>query len=389
MPENAQTVTVEELQETSLAPAVEAKQGGAELVDQLALEWRFLCQENSADEPFFQPEWIAANARAYVPPGALLLLTARTGQKLSAVLPLRVAHSPVSGILVRRLRGAYRPYSSRFDLTRCDGPLGDLAVNALWTFLRDFPEWDVLDFPDVPQGGALEDLVRLAVADGFPTGRVPTMNSPYLPLSGWDGSHDYFLRQANPRFASTLRRRKRKLTEQGSLVLRSSGDADPDLLQRFFDLEASGWKGRGGTAIRDDRKRRQFYEEVARAAARFGYFRIYFLEHHGKTIAGHIGLTYRRRHSTPKGAHNEEYNRHGPGHLLIDAVLRDSAEQGLVEFDFLCEDEPWKLSWTSRVRPHTHLYIFRKNPQGRLAHLARFKLKPALLALLGKRDPAR
>ena len=388
-PAARQAAVLEKPQETSLVPTVEAKQGGTELVEQLALEWRFLCQENSADEPFYQPEWIAAYTRAYLPSGSLLLLTARTGGQLSAVLPLMKGRVSVSGIPVRRLRGAYRPYTCRFDLSRRDGPLGDLAVNALWTFLKDLPDWDVLEFPDVPQGGALEDLLRLAEADGFPTGRLPSMNSPYVPLSGWDGREDYFLRQVNSRFASTFRRRKRKLTEQGPLVLRSSSNADPDLLRRFFDMEASGWKGHQGTAIRNDQRYRQFYEEVARGLARFGYLRLHFLEHRGKMIAGHFGLTYRRRHSTPKGARDEEYDRYGPGHLLVELVLRNCAEQGLAEFDFLCEDDPWKLSWTSQVRPHAHLYIFRKNLHGRLAHLAKFKFKPVLRAFLGKRNPPR
>ena len=388
-PPTAQTIRVEKPQETSLAPTVEAKQGWAELVDQLTPEWRFLCQESSADEPFYQPEWIAAYARAYLPPHTLLLLTARTAGKLSAVLPLMTGRVNVAGIPLRRLRAAYRPYTSRFDLTRCDGPTGKAAVNALWAFLKELPEWDVLEFPDVPEGGALEDLLRLAQADGCPTGRVRSMNSPYVSLSGWDGREDYFLRQVDSRFASTLRRRRRRLTEQGPLALRAFKDADPDLLRLFFNLETSGWKGLQGTAISNDLRYRQFYEEVARSSARFGYLRLHFLEYQGKMIAGHFGLTYRHRHSTPKGARDEGYDRYGPGHLLMDLVLRECAQQGLGEFDFLCEDDSWKLSWTSEVRPHAHLYIFRKNPQGRLAHLGRFKFKPVLRALLGKRNPAR
>ena len=387
---NPHFVTAEKPGESSrLVPAIEAKHGGVEIIDQLAPEWRLLCQESSADEPYFQPEWIAAYARAYLPPGTLLLLIARTGRKLSAVLPLMKGGVNVSGIPLRRLRGAYRPYTSRFDLTRCSGPAGDAAVNAFWTFLRDFPDWDVLEFPDVPQGGALEELQRLAQADGCPVGRVRSMNSPYVSLSGWDGHEDYFLRGLDSRFVSTFRRRKRRLTEQGSLTLRGFRDAEPGLLHIFFNLEASGWKGHQGSAIGNDQRYRQFYEAVARSAARFGYLRLHFLEHRGKMIAGHFGLTYRHRHSTPKGARDEEYDRFGPGHLLMDLVLRECAQQGLQEFDFLCEDDPWKLSWTSQVRPHANLYIFRKNPQGRLAHLGRFKFKPVLRAILGRNKPAR
>ncbi len=387
-PASAQAVVVEKPQETSLLPTVEAKQGGVELIEQLALEWRFLCQENSADEPFFHLEWIAAYTRAYLPSGTLLLLTARTGGKLSAVLPLMKGRISISGIPMQRLRGAYRPYTCRFDLTRRDGPLGDVALNALWAFLKDLPDWDVLEFPDVPQGGALEDLLRLAEADGCPTGSVRSMNSPYVSLSGWGGREDYFLRQVNSSFASTFRRRRHRLTEQGPLTLRASKDADPDLLRLFFDLEASGWKGHRGSAIRNDPRARQFYEEIARSWARLGYFRLHFLEHQGKVIAGQFGCAHRHRHSLPKGARAEEYDRYGPGHLLIEVLLRDCAEQGMTELDLLSEADPWKLSWTSLVRPHAHLYVFRKNPQGRLAHLAKFKLKPALRRLLGKQNLA-
>jgi hypothetical protein len=54
--------------------------------------------------------------------------------------------------------------------------------------------------------------------------------------------------------------------------------ADPVTLERFYELEGSGWKGRSGTAIACDSQTREFYDAIARAAADFGYLSLDFLE---------------------------------------------------------------------------------------------------------------
>jgi hypothetical protein len=43
----------------------------------------------------------------------------------------------------------------------------------------------------------------------------------------------------------------------------------PAQLDRFYDIEASGWKKREGTAVTCGRDTLQFYNEVARGLSRF------------------------------------------------------------------------------------------------------------------------
>jgi hypothetical protein len=168
-------------------PTVEVKLGGAEIVEELGEEWRALCAESSDDQPFYRPEWVGAYVRAYVPPGRLLLFEARAGGKLTGVLPMVHERVLFSAMPVEKFRGPSVLSGWRFDLVRRAGPEGDAAVIALWRFVKDFPGWDVLEFPDVRDGGAAEGFAGAAEANGFPTGRVECMHTPYIPLSGWDG----------------------------------------------------------------------------------------------------------------------------------------------------------------------------------------------------------
>jgi CelD/BcsL family acetyltransferase involved in cellulose biosynthesis len=304
--------------------------------------------------------------RAYVPAGRLLLFAARADGRLAGVLPMVHERVLFSGMPVERFRGPSVLSGWRFDPVRRAGPEGDAAVTALWKFVKDFRGWDVLEFPDVVEGGAAEGFVRAAQADGFPTGSVESMHTPYIPLSGWDGTEDFWLRQTRPSFRSQIRRRVKKLTSQGPLDLRRYDAADPELLQRFYALEASGWKGREASAIANDQTRLQLFTELAREAARYGYLTLYFLEHNGHPIAADFGLTYRGRYSAPKGAYDERYGQYGPGHLLVNAVLRDCAERGLTEYNFLAHAEEWKQKWTSRYRTHAFWFVFRRGIYGLL-----------------------
>jgi CelD/BcsL family acetyltransferase involved in cellulose biosynthesis len=122
---------------------------------------------------------------------------------------------------------------------------------------------------------------------------------------------------------------------QGTLRLSRIDRADAAALDRFFALERSGWKGAMGTAIACQESTRRFYDEIARAGERFGYFTLYLLEFGNEVVAGHYGLTYKGHYYTPKVAYDEKYSKLGPGHIIVDAVLRECLQRGLHEFDFL------------------------------------------------------
>ncbi len=350
----------------------EVYRGGVEIIDRLADEWRELCDAGGSDLPFVRPEWIAAHVRAFSPAGELLLITARVEGRLSLVLPLLVEHSRFYGLPVRKLRSPTNSHSPAFDLVlRHDD---EVAADVAWELLKDLPDWDMIEMQDVPDGGALEVLLRLAREDGWPTGRWESWQSPVLTFPGAGITLNKALASVNSKFRSTVRRHKRKLEELGPLRLRRVDAPEMDELARFYDLEQSGWKGKEGTAIACSSETRQFYDELAHTAADHGYLALYLLESGDRLVATQYGLTHHRRHFPLKSAFDESLREYGAGQVIVLEVVGDLVDRGVTELHFFGQSEEWKRSWTSEAEPLAWRYAFRKNPYGRALHAAKFVL---------------
>ncbi len=321
-----------------------------------------------------------------------MLITARAAGRLRAVLPLIRERTLLSGFPVTILRSPVNAHSVRFDAARGAGTEGDAGISAIWNFLKDRSRWDVLQFSDVLQSGALERLCEVAHRDGFLTGRQASLQSPYLPLADLPRDQEPWRSNSSANFRSTMSRRMRRAAAQGSLRLQRIEAADPRFLQRFYDLEKAGWKGHMGSAIACNRETRQFYDEIAQNADRFHYLSLYFLELDGQMVAAHFGLTHRVRYFMLKLAMDETYKDCAPGHLMINAVVADCVRRGLDEFDFTGPWAEYKAKWTADVRPHFRFWVFHRSAYGCLLHAVnvrlrgRVRLRARVRALLGRTD---
>jgi CelD/BcsL family acetyltransferase involved in cellulose biosynthesis len=233
-------------------------------------------------------------------------------------------------------------------------------------------------------------LVALAQKDGYRTARKRTSQTLYLPIAASATSasdkaaQPPWLAGTRPKFRSHLRRAKRQLEEQGTLELKHYSTADPEGLKKFYALEASGWKGEEGTAIKCDPCTRRFYDSVAQAAARDGYLSLDFLELNGKPIAGHFGFNLRGRYFLAKAGYDEAFRRHGPGQLLVNEILSQTPARGLREFDFVGPATWDESRWASARRTNYRVFIFRKGWYGELLYELRISVRDAVRKILGQ-----
>ena len=343
----------------------EFHRGGLELVDNIAGEWRALCAATDS-APFHHPEWVVAYLRAFAPSAVVRLLTVRADGGLCGVLPM-TEESSFYGLPARVLRGASNVHSIRFDLVVGAGQ-AETAIGATWSRLKAMNDWDVLEFKDVPVGGAAEQLLARAVADGYLIGQWKTDSTPQVSLCG---ASDALQVIPSGRFRRDLRRNIRHAHEKWHVELCRADSASPEQLRQFYELEMSGWKGRQKTAIALHPATQLFYDEIAKSTSSLGYFSLYLLHFDGVPVAGHFGLTYRGRYYAPKVAYDEQYAGVAPGHMLVEAVLRDCIARGVTLYDTLGSSAPWKLKWTSTTRDHAHCYIFAKSAYGGILHLVR------------------
>lgn len=348
--------------------------GGIEIVDGLEEEWRTLCEEEA--EPFYRPEWVRAYVRAFAPGKTLCIATVRDNGRLVAVLPLIREVGSLGGLPARKLRSAGNVHTYRFDILRSRIE-ADAAISAIWDALKRARDWDVVQLERVPIHSGLGRLARLARDDGHPARIMHAMPSPHLVLPDREAGPASILQRTHAKFRESVQRRMRKLCAQGAVQFVRSRAADSEL-ERFYELERSGWKGAHGSAIASRPATRQFYDEIAREAAKSGYFVLDTLQCAGRTVAMQYGLEYRDRYFLLKSAYDESLAACSPGHLLIHEVLNGLVARGFVGFDMMGYLNQAKRDWAPQLRPHADYYIFSRQPVGRLLYTLRFRVRPAL-----------
>ncbi len=333
--------------------------------DRLQPEWDRVAQAGGADQPFFRHGFLKNYLDTFEPRAALRVFAARHGGRLVAALPLIEERAQVLGLSISRLRAPANVHSCRADAV-CEAGRSD-ALRAIWSHLARRGGFDLLEIRDVAPEGHARLLLELAQVSENPSAVVETWRTPYIRL---DGGWEAFERSLSGKLRANLRRRRRKLEAEGRVeIQRACDDHDLDrLLDEGFSLEASGWKGRQGTAIACDPAARAFYLGLAREAASQGELVLYFLRLDGRPVAFQFGLVRGDTYFVPKLAYDEGHADCSPGQLLMEEVLRDCCRRGLAEFDFLGPSMPWKLEWTDRVRVHHTLQIYGRTSRGRALH---------------------
>ena len=136
--------------------SLRVQRGGPELVEQIAGEWRRLCDESGDEEVFYRPEWAQAYLHAFEPKADVIVISAWAGERLRGILPLVRRRTFVSGFPVATLTIPANVHSLRASLTVCPGEEGTAALKALWQATKHLPRWDLIDVANVVEGSALD-----------------------------------------------------------------------------------------------------------------------------------------------------------------------------------------------------------------------------------------
>ena len=252
------------------------------------------------------------------------------------------------------LRGAANEHSPDWDVAAGGD---EEARAALWRGLgADGVRGLTLPVLRAPESPA---AARRGLAEaGFRTVPEAVRESPYLALPG---SYDELLAGSSSNFRSQVRRRTRQIEKAGDarFVAVTGGERIDELVDALIRVEASGWKGREGTAIASEPEAVRLYRAFAHAAAEHGWLRLYALELDGEVIAADLGCAAGGIGFLVKTGFDESFGKLSPGLVLRAKVLEASIEEGLHGYDFLGGPEPYKLRWTTTVRPRVTLRAVR------------------------------
>ena len=175
-----------------------------------------------------------------------------------------------------------------------------------------------------------------------------------------------------------LRQHRRRLAGQGTLEYRIAREpgAVGEALDAFMRMEASGWKGRRGTALLDDAQDSAFARAMAAALAGRGAIAVHGLYLDGRAVSLQVVLHAGAAAYTWKTAYDESLQDFSPGMLLFEDYTADFLADERVEFVDSCaiDDTGFMAAWTER-QPVAAMWI-----DARRGNLAGF----AIMALLQK-----
>jgi CelD/BcsL family acetyltransferase involved in cellulose biosynthesis len=334
--------------------------------ESVAADWEALAERVGAP-PFLRPSWFGAWVEAFGSGAGMTVLTARDGDRLTAVLPLLGARG--------RRRIPANSHTPAFDVLAEDED-GARSVVAELLGAR----FSQLDLPYLDADGLLYRCVT-ELAGGARLMHTGGMRSPYVSL---EGDLESFRADLSRKFRRELDRRRRRLREFGELTFEFT-EGGPDrldaLLDAGFELEASGWKVAEGAAIVSDPRRVRFYRQVAGWARERGWLTLAFARLDGRPIAFDFCLEQGGRVYVLKGGYNPEYGKFGVSFLLMEETIARAFAAGRSSYELLGEADDYKLQLTDTVRERAHLQLFGRGPAGYMRYVGYSRLRPVLKRL--------
>jgi hypothetical protein len=320
---------------------VEERRGIAALRE-IVSDWEALAAEAAEPNPFYEHWMLLPALEAYGAAGLRCYAVWDSGT-LIGLFPSRV-NRRFHGLPVRTLN-AWR----HRNMMLCAAPLvREKAVAKCIAALLDSGIAPVVEFDWIGAGGPLYGaLADAAAAAGMPC-LVTDAYTRALLLRGRDPRARF-----NSNLKNNLRRWRARLEEYGRVTparLAPGGDVAA-WTEEFLRLEASGWKGRAGSAVACRAEDRRFVTEVFAEAFRRGRLHITGLDLDGRALTRHSMLVAGEGAFTFKIAYDERYAKCSPGILgEVDNVRQFMETPGprWVDSNTARENTSYGRAWKDR-----------------------------------------
>lgn len=339
----------------------------------LAAEWAALADDSVETNPFYAPALLLPALKAYADRDVRVALVRDAAGRLILLAPL----APLRGysrLPVRYLATWMHPHCY-FAAPLVRRGAESTALTALFELVES--EGAFFRLRHLAADGRLYDAASAAATA---SGRLaaPSARFDRAALHAGHATDAYLRESLSGKKRKELRRLRARLEAEGAVAFETLADAGAlaDWIADFLTLEASGWKGRAGTALANDAAGREFFAQAAQNAFARGALRFCRLTLGGRAIAMIVNFIERGDAYSFKIAHDEEFARYSPGVMLEIELMRALEKEPGFSFIDSCAARDHKMInslWRGRRA------IAALNVSGRTAaHKAIFRLLTGL-----------
>ena len=339
-----------------LAPSLEWVESSARFAE-LAAPWDELAGDAL---PYLRHRWFESWWRAFGKDRPLRTCVLWDGDRMTACLPAFQGRGA--------LHAMANDHTPLFEPPAAGpGELGELVKGVLG-------EHPVLALVGVPAGGTALNALEAGSA------RVVSGSWQVSPIVDTTGTFEDYRRNTRPKWLKRLARYRRQMERNHGLelvVAEAPSELEP-LLTESFAVEASGWKGKEGTAIASAPETEAFYRDVCDWLWRSGELRLSQLRLDGRLAAVDLAFDHGDRLYSLKTGYDETRRNLVPGLVLRLSLIEYCFERGLRAHELLGADMPWKRNFSTSEREHLYVRCYRGRMRGAFG-----RLPPALARVRG------
>lgn len=337
-----------------------AAEGGLAGLMRIREDWQRL--RESLSRPCYVHDWAWWHAWLSClddDPGSFCFYVFHEESRVAAIIPSQSRVRRRLGLTCHEIGLPVHPHMPIADVLCRDDVAIDDVLRPWFRHLRE-TRWDCARFPQVL---SQSPLARMQASAKTVVRAAPPSN--YLPC---DGPYDQVQKRFSQNFRSQLRKaNNRWKSVPGAEVFCAT---EPDAVRSAFDdflrVEASGWKGRMGTAIAQDPNLVRFYRALMEALLPSRRVRITGLVTDGRVVAVKFCLLDAGTLYSLKTAYDEAWERYSPGNLLLERVLQHGCESAEYRNVSLVTDAAWHRGWRPEQLAVHDYTIFNNTPVGHL-----------------------
>lgn len=342
---------------------------GLEGLASIQADWNRVVKGMSDPRFFHLFEWYESYSRTLVEdPASLFFFVASHDKVPIGIFPLELRSGTFAGVPARTLELPQGLHLSICDFVFEKSEANAGLVSALVEHLHHEAgvNWDVAVLSSMMDDSASWFSVQSAP----PAGMIvePSKFCDYLDSMPFDDR----LGLVSKNFRGALRKARNKLAQEKDVeVFRLHDIVDvPPAVEEFLELEARGWKGAAGTAIKSDPRVANFYRTAAVRFAGIGASEINLLRIGDRCVAGQFCFRVGRALNILKIGYDEERSKLAPGNMLLESVMRRCADESDVDTINLVSDAAWHADWKPRRAERHTAMIFNSTFRGRAVGIA-------------------
>lgn len=322
-------------------------------LDRIRSDWEWIVSKQSQANLFVTPLWVINywQHRKRFGSTPKLLVAKTAGGEMVGLVPLASALG-LGRKAFPQLRAVHSTGEYESDWI-CDATHVRAFVATVWDYLiSQKRQWFQLTTNVVREDSPILAAVRDECEDRGLTHRLQLgWKIPFLLTDATSGAPTDVLGLVKPKYRRELRRRRKRLEALGALQFEEYNSVD-DLevhFEEFVTVEATGWKGQTGTAIRCEPDAKRFWWNLARESAQQNTLRLHLLRLNNNVISGQLGIVWGGRYYCLKVGYDEAYRQYGPGALMTQHTIQRCFDDPCIKvYDFAGEAQSYMWNWTDR-----------------------------------------